>query len=83
MDEEDVNLKRVYAHQNAELDKRAYFTRILFFFLSASFSRTKEKETHQKTRVRISSSSSSSSSSISVIVIRFTRFEREEARIER
>jgi hypothetical protein len=83
MDEEDVNLKRVYAHQNAELDKRAYFTRILFFFLSASFSRTKEKETQQKTRVRISSSSSSSSSSISVIVIRFTRFEREEARIER
>ena len=78
-----MNLKRVYAHQNAELDKRAYFTRILFFFLSASFSRTKEKETQQKTRVRISSSSSSSSSSISVIVIRFTRFEREEARIER
>lgn len=28
MDEEDVNLKRVYAHQNAELDKRA-----CFFFL--------------------------------------------------
>ena len=32
MDEEDVNLKRVYAHQNAELDKRACFFFLYYVF---------------------------------------------------
>ena len=54
MDEEDVNLKRVYAHQNAELDKRAcvFFLsllRILFFFLSGlCFSRKHKKKLNKK-----------------------------------
>jgi hypothetical protein len=44
MDEEDVNLKRVYAHQNAELDKRACFFFLYytyFVFCRLGFSRTK------------------------------------------
>jgi hypothetical protein len=53
MDEEDVNLKRVYAHQNAELDKRACFfflySRILFFFSPRlGFSNTKKKKLNKK-----------------------------------
>jgi len=49
MDEEDVNLKRVYAHQNAELDKRAcffflYYDVFCFLFSPASVFLEHEKK---------------------------------------
>ena len=37
MNEQDASLKRVHAHQNAELDKRAFS--ILFFIFSTSSER--------------------------------------------
>jgi hypothetical protein len=45
MNEQDASLKRVHAHQNAELDKRA-FSIILFFIFSTSSERlTRDNKT--------------------------------------
>jgi len=48
MNEQDASLKRVHAHQNAELDKRA-FSIILFFIFSTSSERRLTRD--NKTRL--------------------------------